>query len=391
MMGKGNRSIEHYDQEEDTGPVGSKMEKLGKDNCLTVLRGRSWAEEDTGAVMVLQANNGRYQDNEAQIQAVSRNDAVECYNFHRTPASTKQGWKAWGPPALEDYSSIIPSQPKIASLQCYHFRGPPDHALEKQIAKTCESNRPFCSSTLFTYSGFLHGNVLVKGCSEGQDDFCNKTQTSPLKSIEAKEIKLCCNTEQCNKDLVPDLGKDSQKWGIECLACNGDPTLCKGHNLPSVQCEPSQTNCIQVSITTALSLDTHKTIMKGCSNSSTCPGLSAFSNGEKLVSYASKHQCCNRTYCNTGSFTDTEAGTENGLECYSRSTPKVASKMRCRGEMNQCMDLIGTSPHEVVMSGCATEAFCQGLYPQFQIPGWKRTVCCTGALCNNGNITESQN
>ncbi|KAG8547564.1 hypothetical protein GDO81_028010 [Engystomops pustulosus] len=58
--------------------------------------------------------------------------------------------------------------------------------------------------------------------------------------------------------------------------------------------------------------------------------------------------------------------------------------MRCRGQMTRCMDLIGSSPDDVVMSGCASEAFCQGLYPKFSIPGWQSTVCCGKSLCNQG-------
>ncbi|XP_075696534.1 urokinase plasminogen activator surface receptor [Rhinoderma darwinii] len=265
-------------------------------------------------------------------------------------------------------------------LQCYHFKGLPDHATEEQEVKTCDSTQQHCRSTYITYSGLLHGGVLTKGCSSG--DMCNKTQTGSFVHIDTSQTILCCDKDLCNRDLVPDLGEDSR---TECLACQGSPSTCGGSNLASVRCGPSQRTCIEVSITTALSQDPRHTMIKSCSNTSTCPELSAFSNGQHSLSYASSHHCCNGSQCNRGHFKDVDLGVENGLECYNRSSKQKAGTMRCKGQMTQCMDLIGSSPDEVVMSGCATEAFCHGLYPHFNIPGWQSTLCCAKSLCNHGN------
>ncbi|KAM4651747.1 urokinase plasminogen activator surface receptor-like [Discoglossus pictus] len=277
-----------------------------------------------------------------------------------------------------------------ASLQCYYYKGAPDLAQLQQVAKTCESHKTHCSATLITYSGILSDVVLVKGCSEGLESTCNKTHSTPLKHIEANQTVQCCDTELCNRDLVPGSGEGSKKWGIQCLACNGQASACGHHDLPSLRCDPSQTQCIQVSITTALTKETDQYMIKSCSNTILCPGLSAFSNGAKPVSYASNPQCCNTTQCNRGQFTVTEPGAENGLQCHSRSSSHTASTMRCQGEMTQCVDLIGDSPQDVVMSGCATPSFCQGLYPQFSITGWKSTVCCSESLCNHGNSITAE-
>ncbi|CAH2318781.1 urokinase plasminogen activator surface receptor-like, partial [Pelobates cultripes] len=225
-----------------------------------------------------------------------------------------------------------------SSLECYHFKGPVDQALEKQEAKECEINHHHCKSSLLTITGMLKGKVLVKGCAKKSDEYCNKTHTLSEKDIQTIETIMCCEGDLCNKDLVPVSDAESQKWGVECLACNGPPPACGGDDLPSMQCDSAENQCIQVSITTAL-------------NQATDPGA------------------------------------ENGLECYSRSSPDSASSMKCRGEMTQCVDLIGDSNDNVVMSGCATETFCQGLYPRFKIPGWSRTVCCAKSLCNHGNNT----
>ncbi|CAH2318779.1 Hypothetical predicted protein, partial [Pelobates cultripes] len=273
-----------------------------------------------------------------------------------------------------------------SSLECYHFKGPVDQALEKQEAKECEINHHHCKSSLLTITGMLKGKVLVKGCAKKSDEYCNKTHTLSEKDIQTIETIMCCEGDLCNKDLVPVSDAESQKWGVECLACNGPPPACGGDDLPSMQCDSAENQCIQVSITTALNQES-QTLIKGCTNNSVCPKLCAFSNGQKPVSYSSFPQCCQGTQCNSGYFTATDPGAENGLECYSRSSPDSASSMKCRGEMTQCVDLIGDSNDNVVMSGCATETFCQGLYPRFKIPGWSRTVCCAKSLCNHGNNT----
>ncbi|XP_075462560.1 uncharacterized protein LOC142497964 [Ascaphus truei] len=273
-----------------------------------------------------------------------------------------------------------------ASLQCYHYRGTPGLALRKQEPKTCEDGTLYCSSSLITYRGLLFGEVLVKVCASGKGEFCNKTESVPLKHIQANQSVLCCASELCNAKLVPDSVEDSQK-GIDCLVCNGHPSICGGDDLPSMRCGPSQTHCLQNSITTAMDKAVHHVIIKSCSNTSVSPGLSAFSNGKNPVSYASNFQYCSSTQCNTGVFTDTDPGAENGLVCHNSSSPESVSTMRCRGEMTRCMDLIGVSPMDFVMSGCATESFCRGLYPKFPIPGWKSTACCSSPLCNRGNTT----
>ncbi|KAG9470238.1 hypothetical protein GDO78_018528 [Eleutherodactylus coqui] len=267
-----------------------------------------------------------------------------------------------------------------AGLECLHFTGLPDHAAEKQENKTCDSAKTHCSSSVITYSHFLRGTVLTKGCVSGEA--CNQTQMGSLKNIQTSRTILCCDTDHCNKDLVPDLGEN---FRTECLACQGSPLHCGGRDLPSLRCGASQKSCIEVSIITALSQDTRHTMIKSCSNTSTCPGLAAFSNGQNPLSYACSHHCCDGSQCNAGQFADVDAGEENGVECYSRSSPTEPGTMQCRGQMTQCMDLIGSSPDDVVMSGCATEAFCQGRYPQFKIPGWKRTLCCAQSLCNHGD------
>ncbi|OCT73252.1 urokinase plasminogen activator surface receptor isoform X1 [Xenopus laevis] len=275
----------------------------------------------------------------------------------------------------------------VFCLNCYQYNGPADHALNKQKRTECKNSQHYCSSTLITLSGFLYVKVLVKGCTDDKAGACNKTETGRTKDLETQRRKLCCDTELCNKELEPDLGADAQKWGTECLACNGSPTECGGGGLPSLRCETSKSNCIQVSIATAVEKETHKVMIKSCSNSSTCPGTAAFSNGHNPVTYASHHECCNGTHCNNGHFTDTEPGSENGLECYVQSSHQTVGKMVCRGEMTRCADLIGPSPDNILMSGCATQAFCQGLYPHFLLPGWTSTVCCSETLCNHGNTT----
>ncbi|XP_018081938.1 urokinase plasminogen activator surface receptor isoform X2 [Xenopus laevis] len=238
----------------------------------------------------------------------------------------------------------------VFCLNCYQYNGPADHALNKQKRTECKNSQHYCSSTLITLSGFLYVKVLVKGCTDDKAGACNKTETGRTKDLETQRRKLCCDTELCNKELEPDLGADAQKWGTECLACNGSPTECGGGGLPSLRCETSKSNCIQVSIATAVEKETHKVMIKSCSNSSTCPGTAAFSNGHNPVTYASHHECCNGTHCNNGHFT-------------------------------------GPSPDNILMSGCATQAFCQGLYPHFLLPGWTSTVCCSETLCNHGNTT----
>ncbi|XP_053545975.1 urokinase plasminogen activator surface receptor-like [Bombina bombina] len=286
------------------------------------------------------------------------------------------------------YSTILCT---AASLQCYDYYGSPDLANEKQVPKVCESNQMYCNSSIVTYDGLLSGySYLAKGCTQDLDNYCNKTLTITLQHIRYNQSMVCCNTDLCNQHLTPVLEDGSDPWVRECLACNGPPSACGHGSLPNLRCASSKTNCIQVSITTALSEDTHQSMIKSCSNTTVCPGLAAFSNGQKPVSYASNHQCCNVSHCNNGQFTVTDPGAENGLQCNSRSSPNTISTMKCRGAMTYCIDLIGETSEDIVMSGCATKSFCEGLYPAFQIPGWKRTACCTDSLCNHANSSTPQ-
>ncbi|KAG8537368.1 hypothetical protein GDO81_024644, partial [Engystomops pustulosus] len=183
-------------------------------------------------------------------------------------------------------------------LRCYYYKGLPDHAPKEQQVQSCEGADHYCSSSYVTYSGWLQGGVLTKGCSSGSA--CNQTQTGSLKNIKTNHTMLCCDHDLCNKDLVPDLGADSR---TECWACNGQPLACAGKDLPSLICEPSQKSCVEVSITNALSKDVTRTMIKSCSNSSSCPAVSAFSNGKKPLSYASSYHCCTGSHCNGGHFT----------------------------------------------------------------------------------------
>ncbi|CAJ0931654.1 unnamed protein product [Ranitomeya imitator] len=380
-----------------------------------------------------------------ELQQKSHNEVIsEVLPLQRPPLSGVQCTV----PCMENSCGTAAAKPprfRAVGLQCYHYSGVPDHAAAEQTVMTCESTQPYCSSTFMTFSGLLHVGVLTKGCSSGET--CNQTLTGSLKHIDTSETSRCCDKDLCNQDLVPDLGEDS--W-TECLACQGQPLACGGSDLPSLRCGPSQKSCIELSITTTLSQDTRHTMIKSCSNTSTCPELAAFSNGQNQISYASSHHCCKGSQCNRGHFKDVififptpvtchrccrmfpvydkscgvfpvygrscgvfpvygrscgvfpvygrscevfsvygrsyaDPGSENGIECYSHSSPGESGTMKCLGPMTQCMDLTGSSPDDVVMSGCATEAFCQGLYPKFSIPGWKSTLCCGHSLCNHNH------
>ncbi|XP_068099438.1 urokinase plasminogen activator surface receptor-like isoform X1 [Hyperolius riggenbachi] len=221
-----------------------------------------------------------------------------------------------------------------SSFQCFQFKGMPDHAKKAQHAVTCDSTQHYCSSSHISYNGDLNGEVLEKGCSTGER--CNQTTTDAVKGIDNSVSVLCCDSELCNEDLMPDLGEYHR---TECLACQGPPSSCEGSGLPYLRCEAAQTTCIEVSITTA-----------------------------------------------HGHVED--PGAENGLECHNRSSPAEVSTMRCRGKMNRCADLMGSSSDHVLMSGCATEAFCEGLSPKVPIPGWTSTTCCSESLCNHDSPTD---
>ncbi|XP_068099439.1 urokinase plasminogen activator surface receptor-like isoform X2 [Hyperolius riggenbachi] len=270
-----------------------------------------------------------------------------------------------------------------SSFQCFQFKGMPDHAKKAQHAVTCDSTQHYCSSSHISYNGDLNGEVLEKGCSTGER--CNQTTTDAVKGIDNSVSVLCCDSELCNEDLMPDLGEYHR---TECLACQGPPSSCEGSGLPYLRCEAAQTTCIEVSITTAHGHDIHHTMIKSCSNSSSCPGLSAFSNGQEPVTVSSSHRCCTGSLCNSGRFAVEDPGAENGLECHNRSSPAEVSTMRCRGKMNRCADLMGSSSDHVLMSGCATEAFCEGLSPKVPIPGWTSTTCCSESLCNHDSPTD---
>ncbi|XP_078511707.1 urokinase plasminogen activator surface receptor-like isoform X1 [Lissotriton helveticus] len=193
--------------------------------------------------------------------------------------------------------------------------------------------------------------------------------------------------------------KDIEMPGeLDCLVCNGDPSLCGGQNLPTVRCSAGEAHCVEMSIAGSLKEgDRTERMIKGCGMMTPCGGLAAFSNGEHPVSYSADVKCCNGSECNSGIFAEVDPGDENGVECHScletgkgECSLKNMKIMKCLGAMTQCMVIPGKTSDQTLMRGCATEPFCQGLYPDFKLNTRNRTTCCTGSLCNHGYISGQQ-
>ncbi|XP_078511708.1 urokinase plasminogen activator surface receptor-like isoform X2 [Lissotriton helveticus] len=163
--------------------------------------------------------------------------------------------------------------------------------------------------------------------------------------------------------------KDIEMPGeLDCLVCNGDPSLCGGQNLPTVRCSAGEAHCVEMSIAGSLKEgDRTERMIKGCGMMTPCGGLAAFSNGEHPVSYSADVKCCNGSECNSGIFAEVDPGDENGVECHScletgkgECSLKNMKIMKCLGAMTQCMVIPGKTSDQTLMRGCATEPFCQG-------------------------------
>ncbi|XP_069057435.1 urokinase plasminogen activator surface receptor-like isoform X2 [Pleurodeles waltl] len=207
-------------------------------------------------------------------------------------------------------------------------------------------------------------------------------------------VEVCASSEHhCFTTLLSYQAEDIDVPGeLDCLVCNGEPNLCGGHNLPAVRCSAGEAQCVEMSISGSLKEgERTKRMIKGCGMMTSCGGLAAFSNGEHPVSYSADVKCCNGSECNSGGFSEVDPGKENGVECHSCSetgkgecSPKNMKAMKCLGTMTQCMVIQGKTSNQTLMRGCATEPFCQGLYPDFKLNARNRTTCCTGSRCNHG-------
>ncbi|XP_030044470.1 urokinase plasminogen activator surface receptor [Microcaecilia unicolor] len=292
------------------------------------------------------------------------------------------------------FTSIL--LPLASSLQCYQYQGV-SWLPQKQNVITCEPNAAFCTSTLIKLNGTLYGEILVKGCLAGNESTCNKTTTTDKKITQIYESVQCCNTELCNSDLIPDVSS-TKDHGIQCYVCNGNPASCNGDQLPTVRCTGEQTQCMEISIEGAVTGNEKTRLMlKGCGNLTSCGEFAAFSNGLQPLSYSAAMRCCKGSACNSGTFAESEPGKENGVECYSCAdseqggcSPEHVKKMKCTGAMTQCLDIIGDTHNRIIMKGCATDSFCQRLYPDFRIPVKSSTSCCSGSLCNQVGIGTSE-
>ncbi|XP_069496976.1 urokinase plasminogen activator surface receptor-like isoform X1 [Ambystoma mexicanum] len=235
-----------------------------------------------------------------------------------------------------------------------------------------------------------HNTIITKGCSPRDNNVCNQTTSTVKSHTSSTKSTRCCDGNLCNRALFS--AQDVDLPGeLDCLACNGSPSLCAGSNLPHLRCSAGESRCVEMSIAGSLNGDGKmKWMMKGCAKSGSCGSLAAFSSGASSISYYANAKCCNGSECNSGTFTEIVPEDANGLECYSCSetgkgecSPKNTMPMKCLGSMTQCADIRGKTSGKVLRSGCATEAFCQGHYPDFRMAAKNHTSCCSGSLCNH--------
>ncbi|KAM4703029.1 urokinase plasminogen activator surface receptor-like [Rhinophrynus dorsalis] len=273
------------------------------------------------------------------------------------------------------------------SLKCYQCSGLPYYCQETE--QLCFLNQTFCMSQSFT----IVENTTIKewtykGCSQGL--VCNETAYMNQGRKKSYISSQCCTTDFCNTGTyyarVP-------VAALSCLACEGNN--CSAPNLTSIPCSGLQDRCMTITTTTSVNGVSSASMIKGCGTGNLCNRSLEYNSGNgKLYSSIS---CCGKNNCNSGrNTTATYNETLNGLQCYScnetgRGECKNASvigTVKCTGNMTSCFDITGFPRGNTLMRGCSSQDVCRGLSVSMSVQPSQKLFCCSGNLCNNGDITS---
>ncbi|XP_053307872.1 urokinase plasminogen activator surface receptor-like [Spea bombifrons] len=271
------------------------------------------------------------------------------------------------------------------SLTCYQCSGLPYNCIENE--QRCFFNQTFCMSQGITV--IENGNVVektYKGCSQGL--LCNETMYMNQGNRKTYISSQCCTSDYCNTGTyyarVP-------VAALDCLTCVGDNSSCALQNLTSIKCTGVQDRCM--TITTVYVKETSSnSVIKGCGTGNLCDRKLEYNTGNGLL-YTGV-SCCGKNNCNNRTQTVSVDPKPNGLECYAcNETGKGECRtnittVKCTGDMMMCMDVTGFPRANTLMRGCCSKDVCLGLSASLAIQASQKLFCCSGNLCNNGDIAS---
>lgn len=274
--------------------------------------------------------------------------------------------------------------PAGLSLRCTQCTGLPYYCPES--TQQCILNQTSCMSQSFTVveNGIITEKTY-KGCSQGLR--CNQSVYMDLGFKKTYISSYCCETNMCNNATVY---ARVPVAALFCQRCQGNSSTCATSNLTSVQCAGVQDRCMTVT-TVYVNGSSSDVVIKGCGTGNLC-GRKLYYNSGGVKMY-SEISCCGYNNCNQGVNTVKVNETLNGLQCYACNetgkgectTPFTTS---CTGNMTSCVDAQGFPRGNTLLRGCCSADVCYGLTTSMSLQASQKLYCCTGNLCNSGNVAS---
>ncbi|KAM5132196.1 urokinase plasminogen activator surface receptor [Mantella aurantiaca] len=270
------------------------------------------------------------------------------------------------------------------ALTCHQCTGFPYYCPDS--TQLCTINQTSCMSQSFT--AVDDGTIREwtnKGCSQGLR--CNESVYVDLDLKKTYISSQCCETDMCN---VGTFYARVPRAALQCQTCIGNSTSCAKSNLTTILCAGLQDRCMTVT-TVYSNVSSSDMVIKGCGTGNLCGRRLHYNSGG--VKVYSETTCCGHNNCNQGVNTVTVNKTLNDLQCYAcNETGKgectTPTTVLCTGNMTSCVDVVGFPRGNTLLRGCVSPDVCYGLSASMSLQASQKLYCCSGKLCNSGNIAS---
>lgn len=262
----------------------------------------------------------------------------------------------------------------------------------------CVPGQDLCRTTvLHIFKGGDELEVVERGCAHQEKTNRTMSYRTGMEVIALMEV--VCETPLCNQ-WQPATGRKAifpYMQYLECASCASSDLSCERGRTQSLQCRRPGEQCLEIvthrdpdrePLEESAVDDRH---ILGCGYIPGCSGPSGFHNNHSFHFL----RCCNTTNCNGGPVTELHKLPLNDLQCYScegNSThgcsKEETSLVSCRGPMTRCLEATGSAEglenQNIMVRGCATPSWCQGLHVAEVFSLFNVSVsCCTGDGCNH--------
>ncbi|XP_073511906.1 uncharacterized protein [Phyllobates terribilis] len=316
---------------------------------------------------------------------------AQVYILHAVPWLMAQGGKLRMGAHIAERSLLLVCLVALVipahSLKCHTCVDSENGCSPTEV--TCPGDNDKCSTTALYIDSFpCKVQKVFKGCINSTTS-SQKISISPNERITLSLQQKLCDADLCNSKEIP--GPNKTKNDLYCHSCISPGTTCNSDTVTTMRCMGEQKLCVDMKVIGSFG-DIADVNIKGCGEIPSCTQNFAFSSQTSSVSV----QCCNGNVCNSGTDSDSEDKTPNGVQCYSCNTLDGSScstesvvKAQCYGALTSCLEIEGTYVKDgqtlpTVIKGCATPSMCDTpILPLLQKLGTPTVKCCNGSLCNN--------